>query len=387
MNVTVVSKKTKSGPRYYVRVEVGRDPVTGRPIQKHEPGGYRTKTEARKAARDVASRIDREAYAPPSKMTVGDYLFDWITTAAGNGRIRPGTASLYETVRRAYIVPRIGQVTLQSLRAQHLDSAYADLLARGGRGGRPLAPKTVRHAHTLLHKALADAVKKGMISSNPADVADSPKPRRQEMKTWTAEELGSYLRHVEGDRLYAAWRLAATTGMRRGELLGLRWKDVDLDRGRLSITQTLVLIDNKPCLSTPKTESGRRSIALDAETLAILRGHRSSVVQERLALGLGMSPTDLLFTSVDGAPLHPDWFGRTFTRHAMAAGLPPIRLHDLRHTFATLALDAGVKVWDVSDILGHANISITLDLYRHAVPDTQAETTSRVVAMLMSGRP
>lgn len=385
MNVTVVSKKTKAGPRYYVRVELGRDPITGRPIQKHEPGGYRTRTEAKKAAREVAARIDRGAYTEPSKLTVNDYLETWITTAASNGRIRPGTASLYDTVRKAYIAPRIGGIAIQVLRAHHLDGAYADLLERGGRGGRPLAPKTVRHSHTLLHKALSDALKKGLIAANPAEVADSPRPRRQEMKTWTGRELAIFLEHVKGDRLAAAWRLAAMTGMRRGEVLGLRWRDVDLERGRLSISQTLVLIDNRPTVSTPKTESGRRSIALDGETAGILRGHRATVAQERLALGLGLNSDDLVFTRVDGTPIHPDWFGRRFSYLAKAASVPVIRFHDLRHTFATLALDAGVKVWDVCDILGHANISITLDLYRHAVPDTQAEATSKVADLVSEG--
>ena len=123
------------------------------------------------------------------------------------------------------------------------------------------------------------------------------------------------------------------------------------------------------------------SIALDPETTVALKAHRAAAAQERLSLGLGLGSDDLLFTKVDGSPLHPDWFGRTFTRLAKAAALRGIRLHDLRHTFATLALDAGVKVWDVSDILGHANISITLDLYRHAVPNTQAEATVKVAAL------
>jgi integrase len=172
------------------------------------------------------------------------------------------------------------------------------------------------------------------------------------------------------------------TGMRRGEVLGLRWKDIDLERGRVSISQTLVLVDNKPQVSVPKTDSGRRSITLDPETTVALKSHKTANAQERLALGLGLTQGDLAFTSIDGQPIHPDWFGRAFTRLSRTAGLPPIRLHDLRHTFATLALDAGVKVWDVSDILGHANISITLDLYRHAVPDTQAEATAKVAALL-----
>jgi len=157
-----------------------------------------------------------------------------------------------------------------------------------------------------------------------------------------------------------------------------------LGRNTWTSGQTLVMVNNSPTVSLPKTERGRRSISLDPETVAALKAHRARHGQERRALGLGLTDTDLVFSQVDGSPVHPDWFGRTFTRLSKQARLPAIRLHDLRHTFATLALDAGVKVWDVSDILGHANISITVDLYRHAVPDTQAEATIKVAALLLN---
>jgi integrase len=176
------------------------------------------------------------------------------------------------------------------------------------------------------------------------------------------------------------------TGMRRGEVLGLRWKDLDLERGRLSIRQTLVKVDNRPELSEPKTEKSRRGIALDLESVQVLRAHRGSSEELRLRLGASLNEADLVFSTPEGRYLHPDWFARTFARLARAAGLPVIRLHDLRHTWATLALDAGVKVWDVSDILGHANISITLDLYRHAVADTQDEGTTKVARFVSGDR-
>ncbi|MEX2553902.1 MAG: site-specific integrase [Actinomycetota bacterium] len=384
MNASVVKKTTAKGTtRFYVVVDKGVDPVTKRRRKEWQKGGHRTRTEAKAAARAIGASLDNGSYVQPSSVTVGDYVESWIAAAQGNGRIRPGTASLYETVLRAYIVPTVGHKSLQELRATDLDRAYAHLLKQGGRQGGPLAAKTVKSAHTLLHKALSDAVKKGLISSNPAEVADSPTPQRKEMKTWTAGQLGQFLEYVKDDRLFAAFRLASMTGMRRAEVLGLRYKDLSLDRGRVSIVQTLVLVGGKPTISAnAKTDSGRRSIGLDPETLQALKTHRSAHAEERLSLGLGLTEDDLVFSKVDGTPIHPSWFSRTFTRLSRAAGLPVIRFHDLRHGFATMSLDAGVRVWDVSDILGHKNISITLDLYRHAVPDTQAEATTKVSALL-----
>jgi integrase len=257
-----------------------------------------------------------------------------------------------------------------------LNKLYADLLARG------LSPRSVQYTHVTAHKALADAVKWQLLARNVADSATAPRPQSKEPKTWTASDLRAFLDHVEGDRLYAAYLLAGSTGLRRGELLGLRWRDVDMTAGRLAVVQTLLQVNNKLAFGTPKTAKGRRSVALDTHTVDALRAHRRAQVAERLAWGPGYQDADLVFAREDGVLLHPDGFSRAFNRHAKAAALPVIRFHDLRHTHATLALQAGVHPKVVSERLGHATVSITLDTYSHAIPAMQ-EAAAQTVADLV----
>jgi integrase len=238
--------------------------------------------------------------------------------------------------------------------------------------------------HATIRKALNDAVRSGMLVRNPALYATPPTPRRNELQTWTASELRQFLDSVEGDRLAATWRLAALTGMRRGEVLGLRWLDLDLDNGWLAVRQTLVVVDNQPRFSQPKTARGRRRIALDQGTLSAFRRHRKTQAAERLATGPAWSANDLVFTFQDGRPLHPEYVRRLFDRQIHRIGLPRIRFHDLRHTHATLALQAGVHPKVVSERLGHTTVAMTLDIYSHAIPALQRDAAS-TVADLISG--
>jgi integrase len=279
--------------------------------------------------------------------------------------------------------PHLGSVRLQALTPAQLNRFYATLLDKGGRTGKGLSGKTVKNTHVMIHRAFRDAVRWGRVTRNVAELADPPKTRRPEMKTWTAHDLRTFLEHVRPHRFYAAWLVAGTTGLRRGEILGLHWRDVDLDAARLSVRAALVMVDNSPTWSEPKTAKGRRSVPLPAETVAALRAHRAHQLKERLALGTGYQDEDLVFCREDGMTFHPDTFERTFDRLAAQAGLPPIRLHDLRHTFATLALSAGVHPKVVSEILGHANISITLDTYSHAIPAMQEEAATRIAALFL----
>jgi integrase len=212
------------------------------------------------------------------------------------------------------------------------------------------------------------------------------------MNTWKAHELAQFLTGVGGDRLAGAWWLLATTGMRRGEVLGVRWQDVDLDAGRVSIVRTLITTDvqraGEPGMAwgTPKTGKGRRQVAVDPTTVSALRAHRARQLQERLAAGGVYEDGDLVCCLDDGRPLHPKTFSYYFGRHVKRLSLPRIRLHDLRHTHATLALRAGVHPRVVQERLGHANVSITLDTYSHVDLDMQAIAAARVAA-LVTGDP
>jgi len=203
------------------------------------------------------------------------------------------------------------------------------------------------------------------------------------MQTWTALELGRFLQGVQSDRLYATWHVLATTGMRRGEALGIRWSDVDLDAGRLSIQQTVICLGYKVTFSEPKTKRGRRSIALDAETVAVLKAHKKAQLEERVALGLGKpDASGLVFTQTDGSPINPSWFSDSFRSHVKALGLKEIRLHDLRHTYATMAFGAGVPAKVVSDRLGHSTVAFTLDRYSHHVPALDEEAAEKVAGLI-----
>lgn len=328
----------KRGTTWSVVVDMGRD-EHGRRRQKWH-SGYRTKRDAERGLTEILGRIEGGTYVQPTKQDVASYLREWLP--AIRATVRPGTWNSYRTNIERHVIPRVGNVTLQRLGAEHLNALYTELLESGrcdGRGG--LSPRTVQYTHTILHRALRDAVRWGRLVRNVADLADAPRSRSPEMQTWSPEELRRFLDQVRGDRLFAAWLLIATTGLRRGELLGLRWQDVDLDAGRIAIRQTLMSVGGQLATSTPKTQKSRRGLSLDPATTAALRTHRSRQAEERLAWGAGYHDHGLVFAREDGTPVRPDSFSRSFQTIAGKLSLPVIRVHDLRHTYASIALGAG----------------------------------------------
>jgi len=296
--------------------------------------------------------------------------------------VRPTTVHGYTTNLERYVLPRVGQVTLQRLTPAQLNTLYAALLAGGGKDGRPLSARTVQAIHMTVRKALRDAARWGLVARNVAELADPPSPTRADMRTWTAEELRRFLTHVEGERLAALWMLAASTGMRRGEVLGLRWVDVDLELARVAVRQTLVLAGRQVVTSEPKTSRGRRSIALDPRTVAALRSWRAAQLEERLAWGAAWTDSGLVFTREDGTPMHPEWLSDAFDWRIRTAGLPRIRFHDLRHTHASLGLAAGVPVKVMSERLGHSTSSFTADAYQHVTPALEEHAASTVARLV-----
>ena len=372
MNAAII----KRGNRYAVRLDLGRGPDGKRVFRYHS--GYATKRAAQQARTELLGALERRSYVPPDKTTVADYLRgQWLP--AVQARLRPGTWVEYRRKAETHLIPTIGQVPLQQLTTAMLNALYQQLL------DYRVGVRTVQYVHATIRKALNDAVRWGLLVRNPALHAAAPRPRRAELATWTAGELRWFLACVRDDRLYAAWQLAALTGMRRGEVLGLRWSDLDLDAGWLSVRQTLVVVDNQPRISEPKTARGRRRIALDPETVAALRTHHAAQAAERLAAGPAWANSGLVFTRRDGAPLHPEYVRRQFDRHISRAGLPRIRFHDLRHTHATLALQAGVHPKVVSERLGHTTVAMTLDVYSHAIPALQQDAAVTVAGLVSGG--
>jgi len=271
--------------------------------------------------------------------------------------------------------------TLASLLRRQTERRAIDDLPEG------LDRRTVNYVHTILHRAFKDAVRWGRLARNPASAADPPRAgqRSDGVHAWDAATLRTFLARSResGDRLHAVWVLLATTGMRRGEVIGMRWKDVDLDKGRVRVVQTITQIRSQVAVGEPKTAQGRRSIALDDATVSVLREHRKAMLEERLLVGSDFSDEGLVFHEPDGSKLRPDAVSGRFIRRVNQYGLPRLTLHGLRHTWATLALEQGIHPRVVQERLGHSTIAITLGIYSHVTPTLHDEAAERVAALLI----
>lgn len=361
------------------------DPVSGQRVRRYH-SGFVSKGEAEKARTRLLAEMDRGEYVKPSKVLVSDYLADWLT--GRSDQLQPTTLDSYRSQIQDHVVPALGGLYLTGVNPMRILKFYAELRASGRkRGGGGLSPATVLYIHRILRRSFADAVRRGLLASNPFDRIDPPRPARDSaansMNTWTAQQVSGFLDSVTDDWLYALWHLAATTGMRRGELLGLRWTDVDTVNRRVEVTRSRVTVRYETAISSPKSKSGYRSVALDEVTASVLKKHRAKVVSSAILIGRSFVNDELIFCHQDGTPVHPDQVSKSFKRLSKRASLPEIRFHDLRHTYATLALRADVHPKVVSERLGHSTIAMTLDRYSHAVPALQedaAETVARLIA-------
>lgn len=363
----------KRGSKWAVVVDLGRD-ADGKRIRKWH-SGYPTKREAETARVEILSRLQRGEYVPPSTVTVGGWLASWL---AGRSGLADTTRSSYETeVNR--LTDGLGSQRLRDLSPAAVGDFYRELTGRG------LAAKTVKNCAGVLHKALADAVRQGVLARNPADHVELPRAEPPDTPTWSAGELSRFLESAGEHRLYAAWMLMCSTGMRRSEVLGLRWPNVDLEAGRVAVVDTVVNVRNRRTLRLGETKSrrSRRVIALDSQTVAVLREHKSRQNEERLRAGEAWEDLGLVFSDELGGVLSPDTFTRTTKRLATQAGVPPLTPHPAaRHTWATLALSSGVHPKVVQERLGHSSIAITLDRYSHVVEGMDRDAAETVAALI-----
>ena len=371
----------KRGNKWTVVIDTGRD-ASGKRQQKWH-SGYNTKREAEAGLTDLLARVQSGNYVDTSRLTLGEFLTDRWLPARKSG-LRPSTFESYKMNVDAHVVPALGQMPLQRLTATDLSKFYGDLLDHGRRDGSGgLSPRTTRYVHTILRRALADAERWDLITRNPADRAAVPAARPHAMNTWTADELRAFLKQSQDDRLWPLWQVLAATGLRRGEVLGLTWRDLDATAGRLVIARAWVTtVGGETSLQAPKTARGRRQVALDGATVAALKGWRTRQVAERLALGAAYADNDLIFCRADGVPYSPGYISAEFKAQAKAAGLPTIRLHDLRHTHASLMLQQGIHPKVVSERLGHGSTAFTMDVYAHTTPALHADAAESVAALL-----
>lgn len=360
-----------------------RKPGGRRTVSK---GGFRLRREAEAALAEALAGFDDNAHVEPTKMTLAQYIEgQWLPSL----RLKPATVQGYRDQMSYYVLPHLGHVRLRDLTGGDITRLYADLRANGRRKGPGgLSESSLSKAHVALSKCLGDAVEEGLLARSPmVKLPRRVRPsqeRREEMRVWSSEEIGRFLDHAAGDRLYAVFRLTLATGLRRSEVAGLRWQDVDLDAGRLSVRRGRVSVGYVVEEGTPKANRAR-TVGLGADTVSTLRGHRRRQLEERMAWGEAWTDSGLVFTREDGTPLHPQTLRWHLRRLTGEAGVPVIRFHDLRHCAATHALANGVPVKVVSEMLGHSSTGITEDVYAHVLPHQQ-DSAAAVMDTVLGNR-
>lgn len=304
-------------------------------------------------------------------LTVGDYLHTWLGTVAA-ARVRPSTLRGYEMNLRRHLIPGLGRKRLARLSPADVRAFLADRRSSG------LSAATVKQLHAILRSALHHAVREDLLGRNVARLVVVPTADRHEVQPLTVDEARQLLAAAKGDRLYALWAVALAVGLRRGEALGLRWCDVNLDEGTLRVVQTLQRANGRLMIVPPKSERSRRTIPLPVIAVAALREHRKAMVAAALRSGRTCADADLVFTTTLGTPLEPRNVNRSFALLQDRAGLRRVRLHDLRHTCASLLLAQGVPARVVMDTLGHSAIAVTMNTYSHVMPVLQREAAQRM---------
>ena len=333
----------------------------------------------------VAVAVEEQSHVASSRLTVREYLTkEWLP--AIEHTIRPTTYRSYVAHVECHILPALGSVQLQKLAPAQINALYAKLIAGGKRNGKALTALTVRHVHAVLHRALQGCRALGPPRAQPRRsrrpaACGGTRSRAAHLER-RAARAPSWTR-ARDDRLYALWHTLAMTGLRRGEALGLRWEDVDLEAGRLCVRRALIPAAERSLFSEPKTARGRRVVALDPQTVEVLKGQAARQLDEQAAdRELGRHGAGLHERGRQA--LHPGSSAASFGKAVKEAMLPDIRLHDLRHTHATLALQAGIHPKVVSERLGHATVSITLDTYSHAIPAMQEEAAALIAGLVFA---
>lgn len=367
----------------------GRKP-DGRP-DYHSCTVHGSKEAAEGKLATILASIYTGEYVAPAKETVGQYLNRWLEEIRPS--VRPKTWAWYKMQCQLYLIPNLGQIPLQKLAPLHIQSLYRKLLESGrtgdtstGKKGQGLSPAAVRGVHRTLRRALGLAVKWGLLVRNPAEAVEQPKRAKAEQKTLAPEEIARLLDASKKTERYSFYLAAVTTGMREGELLGLRWQDVDLERGTATVKQQLSRAGEHPSFSEPKTAHGARIVSLPESLVVALRKAKSVEEEERKAYGKDYQNYDLVWHVPGGRPINPRNLNRQFKSLLKKAGLPDMRFHDLRHTHATILLQAGTHPKVVQERLGHSQIAVTMDTYSHVIPALQTQAAQDIDKLLFGKR-
>jgi len=352
----------RRGNSYAIFISLGKDPITGK-YDYHWETIRGTKKEAEKRRTELLHQLDTGTFIRPSKTTFAEYLERWSQDYA-KPKLSPRSYERYAGIIGKYLIPEMGNIPLTQLKTEHIQRHYTNIRSQG------LKPETIRFHHAVIHKALQTAVKWGLLHRNAADGVDAPGKGHTEMQTCDDFEVRQFLEAAKNSVYYALFHTALFTGMRRSELLGLQWRDVEIQQ--IDVCRSLHhLKDGSYIFTQPKSEKSKRTIALAPSSVLVLAEHKERQQAIRTMLGETLGKDDLVFSTPQGSPLRPNTITRAWTILAAKAGVKRIRLHDARHTHASLMLKQGIHPKIVQERLGHSTISMTLVIYSHVAPGLQ----------------
>ncbi len=335
------------------------------------------KSDAQKRLNELLVSLEKGIYTPPGRLTVAEHLKNWL-----DGYVKTNcsqrTLDGYQSIIETHLIPALGQVQLKHLHPQVIQNYY-------GKACDKLSARTVHHHHRVLSQSLKYAVRQGYLGRNPAEMVDPPSPRKKVMRTLTPAEVEVLFENAEDNYYYPIVYTAVSTGLRQAELLGLRWRDIDLDMLSISVSQVLYKRKGVCQFKQPKTSHSRRRVAMTPKLVSFLKDYKASREVLYLELGKILSLDDLVFTSITGEPLNPSVLGHNFRRVAVRAGLKGVRFHDLRHTFASLMLLRGAKPKVISEALGHSSVAFTMDVYSHIIEGMQSDAMALLDEVLPAG--
>lgn len=327
---------------------------------------------------ELLASLDKDLYTPPGKLVVADLLNQWL-----EGYVKTNcsvsTLESYQSTMERHLIPALGHTPLKQLQPPMIQAYY-------GRACEKLPAKSVLYHHRILKHALKYGVRQGYLGRNPCDLVDPPKPRRKSMRTLTPEQVKVLLEPVEDNRFYPIIYTALNTGLRQAELLGLRWRDIDLDLRSISVCQVLYKRRGVCEFKEPKTSHSKRLVSMTPKLADYLGDYKAERESLSLHLGRLLKPDNLVFSNVEGEPIDPNVLSHNFAKIVKRAGLESVRFHDLRHTFASLMLLRGTKPKVISEALGHASVAFTMDVYSHIIEEMQSDAMALLDQVLPPGK-
>lgn len=368
--------------RWQGRIMVGYDPITGKPNRKAVYG--KTQKEVREKLSALREELKNGLKVTVKKMTFGEWLDKWLEDHIKIGT-RLTTYENYSCIVKTHIRPLLGTIRLDKLKTEEIQELLRLKLNGDKAGMGKLSSKTVILIHMIINSAIKQAMRSGILTCNVAERVTLPKKVRKEIHPMSKGQIHQFLAAIANDRMFAAYYLLLATGMRRGELLGLKWSDIDFNNKCLRINRALAKTNTCGAqFSDTKTQRSRRMIPLESEAIQILKRYKQRQTGEKGDLGEAYQDQDMVFCRGDGVPMHPDVFTHRFIKLTKKAGMIGFRVHDLRHTFATIALGDGIHPKIVQEILGHSNINTTLDIYSHVLPGLKEQAMDRMGSILNS---